>query len=615
MGKISSIPASRWGLICVLCKDKSGACIQCSVKSCKTAYHVTCAFRHSLEMKAIVEDEHSEDGVKLRSYCQKHSMVKKLPSSNANHAEGVDGEETAHSVRKVKKDMTVEERNLIRAQKLQQIESEFFKHASVNETARSLDVDLDVVDIVYNFWILKRKSNRDRPLLPPKTSETERLSQQQQQDMERMKMFVQLRQDLERVRNLCYMVSRREKLSRTYFRLREQTFHKQVLLLSTTDVVQNVSSSELNAMRQANHGPNIYDMTYSRSESSCQHKEEFEKIVELVGGVESNVRQMKKEKNGVIGRSKIDNPYKRNYMNGGDSRRSRSLSSISSESLASDSDTNNSRWKKQVPQTSSRMSGSSADSDSDVASSTRVLSKKSDSSKKFIYTDSEEETCECRGGDGSSSSVVRTKAAVKAFSPITSTTTSTTSTTTGRGRGKKSSANDVKVTAKTTTEMIVPQRQAAKKANESLHSTNSTNVTTKEKKEDKEMKGVGKENVVLTPQQQQQQQQQQQVKKEERDTATTTEENNIVVKDTVGRKTTKETKKDKKKVPSAAAAAAEFPSYVPQRQAAKKAAETIKIGSCKSLFDIDPESLFDPAKKKASKMDAAPAQKTQKTKN
>ena len=44
-------------------------------------------------------------------------MVKKLPSSNANHAEGVDGEETAHSVRKVKKDMTVEERNLIRAQK------------------------------------------------------------------------------------------------------------------------------------------------------------------------------------------------------------------------------------------------------------------------------------------------------------------------------------------------------------------------------------------------------------------------------------------------------------------------------------------------------------------
>jgi hypothetical protein len=43
-----------------------GSCIQCSVKTCKTAYHVTCAFRHNLEMRAIIEDENAEDGVKLR---------------------------------------------------------------------------------------------------------------------------------------------------------------------------------------------------------------------------------------------------------------------------------------------------------------------------------------------------------------------------------------------------------------------------------------------------------------------------------------------------------------------------------------------------------------------
>lgn len=156
---LNHMQASRWGLICVLCKEKSGACIQCSVKSCKTAYHVTCAFRHNLEMKAIVEDEHSEDGVKLRSYCQKHSMVKKAPlPAGAVHPDG-EGEEnnTPQSVRKLKKDMTVEERNLIRAQKLQQVESEFFKHANVNETARTLDVDPDVVDVIFHFWILKRK--------------------------------------------------------------------------------------------------------------------------------------------------------------------------------------------------------------------------------------------------------------------------------------------------------------------------------------------------------------------------------------------------------------------------------------------------------------------------
>lgn len=65
---------------------------------------------------------------------------------------------------------------------------------------RLLNWDETMLMMFVCFFVFFLKSNRDRPLLPPKTSETERLSQQQQQDMERMKMFVQLRQDLERVR-------------------------------------------------------------------------------------------------------------------------------------------------------------------------------------------------------------------------------------------------------------------------------------------------------------------------------------------------------------------------------------------------------------------------------
>ena len=64
--KISSIPSSRWNLLCVLCKDRVGCCIQCSVKTCKVAYHVTCAFKRGLEMRAIIEDENADDGVQLR---------------------------------------------------------------------------------------------------------------------------------------------------------------------------------------------------------------------------------------------------------------------------------------------------------------------------------------------------------------------------------------------------------------------------------------------------------------------------------------------------------------------------------------------------------------------
>lgn len=56
-----------------------GACIQCSIKTCKTAYHVTCAFKHGLEMKAIIEDEMADDGVKLRvSY---HTRSKSIEST------------------------------------------------------------------------------------------------------------------------------------------------------------------------------------------------------------------------------------------------------------------------------------------------------------------------------------------------------------------------------------------------------------------------------------------------------------------------------------------------------------------------------------------------------
>ncbi len=69
--KISSIPSSRWNLLCVLCKDRVGSCIQCSVKTCKVAYHVTCAFKRGLEMRAIIEDENADDGVQLRVSVEK----------------------------------------------------------------------------------------------------------------------------------------------------------------------------------------------------------------------------------------------------------------------------------------------------------------------------------------------------------------------------------------------------------------------------------------------------------------------------------------------------------------------------------------------------------------
>lgn len=48
-------------------------------------------------------------------------------------------------------------------------------------------------------------------------------------------------QDLERVRNLAYMVSRREKLSRSFLKLREQILEKQLVLLADEEPANQVS--------------------------------------------------------------------------------------------------------------------------------------------------------------------------------------------------------------------------------------------------------------------------------------------------------------------------------------------------------------------------------------
>ncbi|XP_075991425.1 PHD finger protein rhinoceros [Anticarsia gemmatalis] len=322
--KISSIPASRWSLVCVLCRNRKGACIQCSVKTCKTAYHVTCAFKHGLEMRAIIEDESADDGVKLRSYCQKHSVNNKKEKCPGS------GSEEEEVKRKRRKDMTSEEKTQARAARLKEIEREFDRHVSVKDiSTHLLDVDQDAINYIYNYWKIKRRAGHNRPLLPPKSDDTELLTHRQEQaDLDKMKMFVQLRQDLERVRNLCYMVSRREKLSRSFFRMREQTFHKQVAVLSSD---ANIPEPELTAIIEANHGPSIYDRLYSHP-NAPDHKNDFDELLARIAPSESG-DEKKKDRNGLVKGSKSSNPYKKHYVNG--SRRSGSMySGLSSEESA-----------------------------------------------------------------------------------------------------------------------------------------------------------------------------------------------------------------------------------------------------------------------------------------
>ncbi|XP_029564225.1 protein Jade-3-like [Salmo trutta] len=239
--KVSHIPPSRWSLICSLCKLKTGACIQCSVKNCTVPFHVTCAFEYSLEMKTILDEG---DEVKFRSYCLKHSKPKNQASSDPP-APGLSPCQPAHNKQPKAgepgsglsparpKPPVDPERGGLRAQRLLELEEEFSTLIHPEELALNLGLPPTLLDFIYQYWKLKRKSNFNRPLLPPGEEEDNLLLLPHEDSIHtRMRMFMHLRQDLERVRNLCYMVSRREKLKLSQSKAQEQIFNLHVKLLN-----------------------------------------------------------------------------------------------------------------------------------------------------------------------------------------------------------------------------------------------------------------------------------------------------------------------------------------------------------------------------------------------
>lgn len=68
---LNGINKERFKLLCSICKQRHGACIQCSHGNCTVAFHPLCARAAGLLME-VVGYEGSDD-VDLKAYCQKHS--------------------------------------------------------------------------------------------------------------------------------------------------------------------------------------------------------------------------------------------------------------------------------------------------------------------------------------------------------------------------------------------------------------------------------------------------------------------------------------------------------------------------------------------------------------
>ncbi|XP_051578591.1 protein Jade-1-like isoform X1 [Myxocyprinus asiaticus] len=243
---VSHIPSNRWALICCLCKEKTGACIQCSAKSCRVAFHVTCGLHCGLKMNTILTEA---DEVKFKSFCPKHSGM------DWNEEEGDEERPvTEERCRNLGVDFspsseprptcnTEEKRLSERKLRVQQLEDEFYRFVTADEVAEHLQLPLEMVDFLFQYWKLKRKVNFNKPLIMPKKEEEDSLARREQEVLlRRLRLFTHLRQDLERVRNLTYMVSRRERIKRTMCRVQEQIFHHHIRLLEQ-GLVAGISST------------------------------------------------------------------------------------------------------------------------------------------------------------------------------------------------------------------------------------------------------------------------------------------------------------------------------------------------------------------------------------
>lgn len=69
---IEKVPRNRWGLVCYICEQRMGACIQCSNKACYQAFHVTCARRARLFLKMKASPTSGIDTTILKALCDRH---------------------------------------------------------------------------------------------------------------------------------------------------------------------------------------------------------------------------------------------------------------------------------------------------------------------------------------------------------------------------------------------------------------------------------------------------------------------------------------------------------------------------------------------------------------
>ncbi|XP_041819851.1 bromodomain-containing protein 1 isoform X2 [Chelmon rostratus] len=254
---VSHIPPARWKLTCYLCKQKGvGACIQCHKANCYTAFHVSCAQKAGLFMKMEPIKEVTETGeptfsVKKTAYCGAHTpngcirrpltiyddakpkngLCKKVDKGRgAGKGQSKGKQKKKSKSKKPEPEPESEEATpatvpTFPAHRLQTI---------LNQV--SVQKKKAFVELVLNYWTLKRQSRNGLPLIRRlQTSlQSQKNAQPRQNEEEsralkdQLKEWHRLRHDLERARLLLELIRKREKLKREEIKQQEALLEMQL---------------------------------------------------------------------------------------------------------------------------------------------------------------------------------------------------------------------------------------------------------------------------------------------------------------------------------------------------------------------------------------------------
>ncbi|VDD90471.1 unnamed protein product [Enterobius vermicularis] len=213
----------RRRLRCIVCKQKRGACLQCSKKSCTRSFHVTCARTAGLEMRTVtINKPNSECDFKYLASCHYHSSAFKREVSS--------GSDVAKMKRKMDELMKkAREKLQARSHEAPPFSLPTVSSQTLSNIRYEVGISETTMQHVQKYWEQKRSARCGVPLIRRLMVPTKSFQNHKSQRVEgssendtveetNENAFSVIRNWLERTRLLCELVKKREKLKLEYVR-------------------------------------------------------------------------------------------------------------------------------------------------------------------------------------------------------------------------------------------------------------------------------------------------------------------------------------------------------------------------------------------------------------